>query len=100
MTQEEVLNALRQVMDPELGINIVDLGLVYTVELEERRVHVGMTMTSAACPLNEVLRSEAETAIRREIPDVSSVDVRVVWDPPWHPSMMSPEARRQLGWSG
>lgn len=99
MDERDVLAALRQVLDPELGINVVDLGLVYEVTIGPDRIGVALTMTSPACPLGGQLRSEAEAALRRAAPGVTHVEVRLVLDPPWHPALMSDAARRQLGWS-
>ncbi len=96
MTRQDVLEALREVIDPELGTNIVDLGLIYDVKVEDGRVHVAMTMTSPACPLNAYLTSAAEALIRERVAEVKSVEIEMVWDPPWHPGMMSDAARRQL----
>jgi metal-sulfur cluster biosynthetic enzyme len=96
VTRDDVLGALREVIDPELGLNIVDLGLVYRVEIENGRVHVTMTATSAACPLSGYLASAAETAVRQRVPEAEAVEVEMVWDPPWHPGMVSEAARRQL----
>ncbi len=96
-TRDGVLDALREVLDPELGINVVDLGLVYAVEVGDGEARVTMTMTSAACPLHAYLTSAAEDAIRRRVPAVRSVSVEMVWDPPWQPEMMSEAAHRQLG---
>ena len=90
-----VLDALRQVVDPELGVNIVDLGLVYGSEVRDGQVHVAMTMTTPACPMEELLMEHS--AILRELPEARSVDVDLVWDPVWKPEMMSPEAKAQLG---
>ena len=98
MDEREVLAALRQVLDPELGINVVDLGLVYDVAIDPGRIEVALTMTSPACPLGGQLKSEAEEALRRAAPG-RDVEVRLVLDPPWHPALMSEAAKRQLGWS-
>ena len=95
---EEVLAALRHVIDPEIGINVVDLGLVYEVLGQDGHVHVVMTMTTAACPLGESITEEVRAAIRQHIRGVTSVAVDLVWQPPWQPSMMSAAAREQLGW--
>jgi metal-sulfur cluster biosynthetic enzyme len=95
---EEVLATLRHVIDPEIGINVVDLGLVYEVRRQDGHVHVVMTMTTAACPLGESITEEVRTAIRQHVRDVTSVSVDLVWEPPWQPSMMSETAREQLGW--
>jgi metal-sulfur cluster biosynthetic enzyme len=98
LSKELVLSALRQVFDPEIGINIVDLGLIYDVEITaDEEVHIAMTMTTPACPLHSYLSLAAEDAIRTSIPAVRSVTVDLVWEPPWQPAMMSPEAKRQLG---
>lgn len=98
IAEQQVLDALRQVIDPELGINVVDLGLVYSVKVEDRRVRVAMTMTTQACPLHSYLTEMADAAIRQCVPDVQSVDIEMVWDPPWAPAMMSEAAKQQLGW--
>jgi metal-sulfur cluster biosynthetic enzyme len=95
---EEVLATLRHIIDPEIGINVVDLGLVYEVRRQDGHVHVVMTMTTAACPLGESITEEVRTAIRQHVRDVTSVSVDLVWEPPWQPSMMSETAREQLGW--
>ncbi len=97
---DQVLDALRQVVDPELGINIVDLGLVYHLELQDAHVQVTMTMTTPACPLSAYLKEKVETSLRQQIPDIQSVEVRLVWDPPWRPTMVSEAARQQLGQCG
>ena len=95
---EQVWNALRTVIDPEIGINIVDLGLVYSVEVSGEQVRVAMTMTTQACPLHAYLTEAAEAAIRQFAPDAQAVQVDMVWDPPWSPAMMSDAAKQQLGW--
>ena len=94
---EEVRAALRRVIDPEIGINVVDLGLVYEVRIQDGHVHVVMTMTTAACPLGESIAREAEEAIRQNVGGVTSVSVQLVWEPAWQPSMMSEAARARLG---
>ena len=99
VTADRVRDALRHVLDPEVGINVVDLGLVYDVRVEDGNVSVAMTMTTPACPLGETLSEQAEAAIRQGVPGVKSVMVALVWDPPWRPSMMSDAAKEQLGWA-
>jgi metal-sulfur cluster biosynthetic enzyme len=96
-TEPDIREALRQVLDPEIGVNIVDLGLVYRIEVDGARVRIAMTMTSPACPLADYLKDLVTSAIRDRVPDVADVDVVVVWEPSWDPDMMSDEARRQLG---
>jgi metal-sulfur cluster biosynthetic enzyme len=92
----EILQALRGVDDPELGINIVDLGLVYRTALDGGRARVEMTMTSRACPLGEYLTDRVRAAIAARFPEVHDIDVTLVWDPPWRPEMMTDAARRRL----
>jgi metal-sulfur cluster biosynthetic enzyme len=98
LTELQVMAALRDVEDPELGISVVDLGLVYSVEAHERTIRVAMTMTTPACPLHASISQAAEEAIRSHLPEVAAVTIEIVWDPPWNPKMMSQAARRQLGW--
>lgn len=96
MTESEIREALSTVVDPELGVNIVDLGLVYDISIRDGSVHVAMTMTSPMCPLGDYLKDAAESAIRTRVPDVQLVTIAIVQDPPWDPSLMSDDARRQL----
>ncbi|MBK8170857.1 MAG: metal-sulfur cluster assembly factor [Sandaracinaceae bacterium] len=91
-------NALSEVLDPELGISIVELGLVYDVRVHEQRVEIDLTMTSAACPLSEQLMDEVESRLQA-LDAFDEVSVNLVWDPPWSPDRMSEAARRDLGWS-
>ena len=92
------LECLYQVIDPELGINIVDLGLVYDLELVGDVARVEMTMTTPTCPLHEYLASGIESTLLDSMPGVRSVDVHLTFDPPWDPSMMSSAAKHALGW--
>ena len=96
-TKEQVLEALTQVYDPEIPVDIVNLGLVYGVSVEDRIVRVKMTTTSLGCPVGDFLVAEVERALLK-LPDVEAVGVESVWDPPWSPEMMSPEAKKILGW--
>lgn len=98
MDKEQVMEALRSVIDPEIGINIVDLGLIYNVEVKDENIHVEMTMTTPACPLNRMITMHANRALKTKLPTAKSIEVKMVWDPPWHPSMMTSAARQQLGW--
>src|SRR5215510_2182276 len=94
ITESQVLEKLRQVLDPELGCNIVDLGLVYSVHLDGGNVRVVMTLTTPGCPMHEMLRFGAENALL-SLDGVEDVTVELVWDPPWNPLMMT-EAGREL----
>lgn len=93
-----VREALRQVEDPEAGMNIVDLGLVYTVDVAADTVRVEMTMTTAACPMADMIVDQARDAIAAIAPEGTNVDVRLVWDPPWTPDKMTGIAREHFGW--
>jgi metal-sulfur cluster biosynthetic enzyme len=90
-------NALSGVYDPELYLDVVSLGLVYGVRVDEGALIVEMTMTTPGCPVSESLPEEAKSAIRQATADSLPVDVRVVWDPPWDPSMMDDAAASSLG---
>ena len=96
MTEAAVRQALREVIDPELGVNIVDLGLVYRVEVDEQTALVTMTMTSPACPLRDYLQDLVESTVTSRVPDAQKVVVEIVTDPPWTEEMMSDAARQQL----
>ena len=98
ITRDQIVLALRKVLDPEVGINVVDLGLVYGIELKDRNVLLEMTMTSPACPLGSYIQNSAERAIRAQAPGAEVVEIAMVWHPAWDPAMMSPEARRLMGW--
>ena len=99
LISNDIVDALRRIIDPEIGINIVDLGLVYEARIRQGHVHVAMTMTTAACPLGESIAEEVRAAIQQQVDGVTSVAVDLVWEPRWQPSMMSPAAREQLGWN-
>jgi len=96
MTALDVRDALHDVLDPELGVNIVDLGLVYDIAVDGNTVRITMTMTSPACPLRDYIRTLVESAVTEHVPDVESVAVEIVDDPPWSEDRMTDEARRQL----
>ncbi len=92
-----VWEALRTVFDPEIGENVVDLGLVYRVDCVPAHVHVDLTMTTPACPAAGSIAEEVEEAIRRACPEAREVNVVILFDPPWTPERMSADARKQLG---
>jgi len=96
-TKDDVLGGLKNVYDPEIGINIVDLGLVYDADIAESGdVLVTMTLTSMGCPLGPVIVQEVNNALK-DLPDIGSTDVKIVWTPPWSPDLMSEEAKDELG---
>ncbi|HBZ01060.1 MAG TPA: aromatic ring hydroxylase [candidate division Zixibacteria bacterium] len=95
-TKEEVKAKLANVLDPELGLSIVDLGLIYDIEvLDEKSVYISMTLTFPGCPYGPTLLSDAEEAVK-ELPDVKKVDIDIVWDPPWNPSEMASEFAKDV----
>jgi metal-sulfur cluster biosynthetic enzyme len=96
VTEADVRDALREVIDPEIGVNIVDLGLVYGVAIDGRDITITMTMTSPACPLRDYLESLVESAVSSRLPEVRKVSIDITFDPPWSDQMMSDTARRQL----
>ena len=96
-TREEVREGLKQVYDPEIGINIVDLGLVYDADISESNdVDVTMTLTSMGCPLGPVIIQDVQQAVGK-LGEAGDVRVRIVWSPPWSPALMSEDAKDELG---
>ena len=95
-TRDEVIEALRQVEDPELGMDIVDLGLLYDVEVEGPRVKVTHSLTSMGCPVGPLIQEDINR-VTSELPGVEDVDVELTWDPPWTPDKMSDDAKFILG---
>ena len=95
-TKDEVLEVLRQVEDPELGMDIVDLGLLYDVEIEGGNVKVIHTLTSMGCPVGPMIQEDIDRVVR-EIPGVEDVQVELTFDPPWTPERMSDDAKFILG---
>ena len=93
---EAILTALRQVKDPEVGINIIDLGLVYDVEVDEGEVHIKMTLTSPGCPVGPEMLGEADQ-VNRMLDGVTGVEVELVWEPFWTPERIDPKVRSFLG---
>jgi metal-sulfur cluster biosynthetic enzyme len=98
ISEEAMLEALRVVDDPEAGMNIVELGLVYSAEATPPRATVRMTMTSPACPLGDYLSDAVKNALCARFPEIEQVEVELVWEPPWTPERMSEEARSFFGW--
>lgn len=95
---DQVRTTLRAVVDPEVGVNIVDLGLIYDVQVSPEQLYIAMTMTSPACPMGDMIIEDAETALAAAWPEAPPASIELVWNPPWEPSMMSDKARDNLGW--
>lgn len=98
VTEEQCYEALANVVDPELGLDAVSLGLIYRVEVHGGEVLVDMTMTSPGCPVAEQLLFEANNQVLK-VPGVERASVNLVWDPPWTPERMSEEAKMTLGFA-
>jgi metal-sulfur cluster biosynthetic enzyme len=100
LTETAVLEGLAQVYDPELGLDVVSLGLVYDLFVEEGRVVVEMTLTTPGCPVSEMLPAEASEAVAASVAPLGRAsEVRVVWDPPWTPERLSADAAAALGFT-
>ena len=93
----DILAALKAVIDPELGINIVDLGLVYHAARTANQIDIELTMTTPACPLGEMMSEKIKLVLRDRFPEITDVRVKIVWDPPWSPELMNEASRHQLG---
>jgi metal-sulfur cluster biosynthetic enzyme len=97
-TEQNVLDALKHVVDPELGINIVDLGLVYDVDISESgAIHIEYTLTTMGCPIGPLIEHQMQSFLEG-VPGVTSVEAEMVLRPPWTPEMMSEEAKAALGY--
>lgn len=97
---DKIIDALRTIYDPEIPVNIFELGLIYKVDIEDdNKVRVDMTLTSPHCPVAEILPDEVRQKVHA-VDGVTDAEVDVVWEPPWNPSMMSEEAQLELGFMG
>ena len=96
---DAVREALRSVDDPEAGMNIVELGLVDAVEVDEHGVRVDITMTTAACPMADMIMEQARAAIEAIVPPGTPIELELVWDPPWTPDKMTGIAKEHFGWT-
>jgi metal-sulfur cluster biosynthetic enzyme len=97
LTVKEVVQAIREAVDPEVGVSVVDLGLIYGIRVDARNgVRVEMTMTSRMCPLADAILADVELRVR-QIKGVAKADVELVWEPAWSPEMMDEEKRAMLG---
>jgi len=96
ITEERVWDTLKKVVDPEIQVNLVDLGLIYEVKVDDKNVHVKMTLTTPGCPMSRFIAMQAQTAVS-EMEGVDKAEVELVWDPPWTPNRITPEGRKALG---
>lgn len=98
VTAEDVRDTLMFVIDPEVGVNIVDLGLIYNVELADLNALVTMTLTTPGCPLHDTIEEAVNRVIETRHPQISAINVNLVWEPPWDTDMISDAGKRALGW--
>jgi metal-sulfur cluster biosynthetic enzyme len=94
--QASIYEKLKQIYDPEVGINIVDMGLIYSLDIADNKVEITMTLTSPGCPAGPQILSQVDNQVKT-LDGIEDVDIKVVWSPPWSPDMLSEEARDQLG---
>ncbi|MGC9108490.1 MAG: metal-sulfur cluster assembly factor [Infirmifilum sp.] len=97
ITKEAVIEALKEVYDPEIPFNVVDLGLIYGVEIEGKKVKIRMTLTAVGCPLSYFLVEMVKDVVKEKVPGIEEVEVDLVFDPPWTPDRVNPEVRKLLG---
>lgn len=93
-----LLKTLHRVVDPEMALTIVDVGLVYAVAVQPDAVRVTVTMTSAACPVTDLILDDIDLELSKVLPPGQAVDLDLVWEPPWTPDRMSPRAKSFMGW--
>lgn len=98
ISADRIRDILSSVIDPEVGVNIVALGLVYRIEATPARLAIDMTMTSPACPMGEMILDDVHAALAEALPDSLQPEVNLVWEPPWEPSMMSESTKQHFGW--
>jgi len=96
VTKQDVMKVLKECYDPEIGISLVDLGLIYDVEVKGDKVHIKMTLTTPGCPMHMMMTEDVKEKVGK-IKGVKEVNVELVWDPPWTPDRMSKEAKKMLG---
>lgn len=96
--RQAIVDALTRVVDPEVAMTIVDVGLIYGVTVTDEKLHVLLTMTSAACPVTDLIVEEVETELDRVTPPELLIEVELVWEPPWSTDRMSERAKRFMGW--
>lgn len=97
--ETQMRDALSRVIDPEIGENLVELGLVYGIEADGHRASVQLTLTSPACPMGEMVLDDAYAALCEALPQEMEIDIEMVWEPPWDPAMISAAAKQRLGWN-
>ncbi|MCD6454111.1 MAG: DUF59 domain-containing protein [Candidatus Aminicenantes bacterium] len=94
--EKKIIEKLKTIIDPEVGLSLYDLGLIYSIDISDGNVHIKMTLTAVGCPLQQSFISQVQHAIS-SLEGVKNVEVELVFDPPWNPSMMSEEAKKKFG---
>lgn len=98
ITADDVISSLKLVLDPEVGINIVDLGLIYGVTVLDRHVHIEMTLTTPGCPLHATIEQAVRRVLETQHPGIVDIQLELVWEPAWDVECITPEGRAELGW--
>lgn len=96
--EQRIYHALQSVIDPEIGENLIDLGLIYGIRIEDNIARITFTMTSYACPMSELVIEDIHETLRKTLADNIEIDLDLIWEPAWEPSMIVAEARKRLGW--
>lgn len=96
--EQRIYSALQSVIDPEIGENLIDLGLIYGINIHDHIATVTFTMTSYACPMSEMVIESIEDAVNKVLSEGMELDLHLVWEPAWDPAMMCEQAKRRLGW--
>lgn len=96
--EQRIYHALQSVIDPEIGENLIDLGLIYGIRIANNIARVTFTMTSYACPMSELVIEDIHETLRKTLADNIEIDLDLIWEPAWEPSMIVAEARKRLGW--
>ena len=95
-TRQKIVEVLRQIFDPELPVNIYDLGLIYGIQVDDLKANITMTLTSPHCPVAESMPQQVASAVR-SLDEIDEAEVELTWDPPWHPDVLSDEVKLELG---
>ena len=95
-TRDKIIAILRQIYDPEIPVNIYDLGLIYDIQVDGLQAHITMTLTSPHCPVAESMPEQVASAVR-SLDEIDESSVELTWDPPWHPGVLSDEVKLELG---
>jgi len=96
--EQRIYKALQSVIDPEIGENLIDLGLIYGIAIQNNIATVTFTMTSYACPMSEIVIDSIHAAVSKVLNDGITPDLHLVWEPAWEPDMINAEAKKRLGW--